>query len=180
MLPVMALCLSAGALVGCAGEPLPLYRPFSRRAGFSEVQTAPGRFQVTYQGTPGMSDGAAAELAKLRAAELARMLGRPYLRVVDVRMSGRTYTDYDPAWYTTDSYLDRDGHPHYHQRVLREARYDTYSVPVAVLVVEMLDEPAPDAFAAQAIWERGESSGLVSGGAGPLGRPKTRSASGPS
>lgn len=151
----------AASLAGCASEPLPLYRPFERRAGYSEVRVAPDRFQVTYQGTPGMSDGAAAELAKLRAAELARLTGRPWFRVLDVRMSGRSYTDYDPAWWTTDSYIDRDGHPHYHQRMLREARLDTYSVPVAVLIIELLDEPAPDAFNANELWDRAAGSDLV-------------------
>ncbi len=157
------MLLIAGLLTfgGCASKPLPLYRSFERRAGFSEVQTAPNRFQITYQGTPGMSDGAAAELAKLRAAELARLRGKPYLRIHDVRMSSRTYTDYEPAWYTTDSYIDRDGHPHYHQRLLREANYDVYSVPVAVLGVELLDEPADDALGAEEVWLSGEVGGLV-------------------
>jgi hypothetical protein len=158
---VCALVVVASLVLGCASEPLPLYRPFSRRAGYSEVQVAPGRFQVTYQGTPGMSDGVAAEYAKVRAAELAHMAGKPYLRVVSLEMGSRAYTDYDPAWYTTDSYLDRDGHPHYHQRLLREASYDTYSVPVAILVVEMLDEPAADAFATSDLREQATHSGLL-------------------
>jgi hypothetical protein len=157
---ILLFVISTGS-AGCASEPLPLYRPFERRAGYSEVQIAPDRYQVTYQGTPGMSDGAAAELAKLRAAELARLLGKSHIRAVDLRMSGRTYTDYEPAWWTTDSYLDRDGHSHYHQRLLREAYYDTYSVPVAVLVVELLNTPAPDALDAQEVWERAFETGLV-------------------
>jgi hypothetical protein len=165
MIRSAVLCLvllGAGLeLAGCASEPLPLYRPFSRRAGYSEVQLAPGRFQVTYQGTPGMSDGAAAEFAKLRAAEVAQRLGKPYLRVISLQMGSRAYTDYDPAWYTTESYYDRDGHPHYHQRLLREASYDTYGVPVAVMTVDLLDGPAPDAFSTLELWQQAAESGLV-------------------
>lgn len=148
-------------MIGCAGDPLPLYRPFERRAGYSEVQVAPDRYQVTYQGTPGMSDGAAAELAKLRAAELARLLSRSHIRIVDLRMGGRTYTEYEPAWWTTDSFVDRDGHRHYHQRLLREGYYDSYSVPVTVMVVELLDSPAPDALSAQEVWEQAVATKLV-------------------
>ena len=150
----------AGA-TGCASEPLPLYRPFARQAGFSEVEIAPSRYQVTYQGTPGMSDGAAAEFAKLRAAELARAAGKEHFRVADLRMNSRTYMDYEPAWYTTDSFTDSDGDTHYHQRMLREGHYETYSVPVAVMVVELLDGPAPDTFNAQEVWERAMRTGLV-------------------
>lgn len=158
---LLTLIFALISATGCASEPLPLYRPFERRAGFSEVQVAPDRYRVTYQGTPGMSDGAAAELATLRAAELARILGKSHFRVVDVQMSGRTYTDYEPAWWTTDSHFDHDGHPHYHQRLLREAYYDTYSVPVAVMVVELLDAAAPDALDAKEVWDRAETSGLI-------------------
>ena len=174
VLSVLALVFAA-EIAGCQGEPLPLYRPFSRRAGYSEVQVAPGRFQVTYQGTPGMSDGAAAEYAKVRAAELAQRLGKPYLRVVALEMDSRAYTDYDPAWYTTDSYLDASGHPHYHQRLLREASYDTYGVPVAVMTVELLDQSAPDAFTTAEIWEQAANMGLISP---PATRPTTRPAGG--
>src|SRR5688572_15802546 len=155
------LLVFAAELVGCQSEPLPLYRPFSRRAGYSEVQVAPGRFQVTYQGTPGMSDGTAAEYAKVRAADLPQRLGKPYPREMAREMGSRAYTDYDPAWYTTDSYLDSSGHPHYHQRLLREASYDTYGVPVAVMTVELLDQPAPDAFSTSELWEQAARSGLL-------------------
>lgn len=164
--PMSALrrAILAGMLVGagCAYEAQPPYRPYRNRAGYSEVLLAPSRFQVTYQGTPGMSDGAAAEYAKIRAAELAQRAGKPYLRVVALEMGGRVYNDYEPAWWATDSFMGEDGHHHYHQRLLREPYYDTYSVPVAVLTVELLDQPAAEAMGVQDILEQGIASGLVS------------------
>lgn len=156
-----AITLLLLVTVGCAYDALPPYRAYENRAGYSEVLLAPSRFQVTYQGTPGMSDGAAAEYAKIRAAELAAAMGMSYLRVVALEMGQRTYSDYEPAWWATDSFMDDDGHHHYHQQLLREPYYDTYGVPVAVLTVDLLDGSAPDALSVEEIWQRGLESGLV-------------------
>ena len=157
---LLVLALLAGELAGCASDPLPLYRPFSRRAGYSDVEIAPGRFRVTYQGTPGMSDGTAAELAKLRAADLARARSMPYLRILELTLTSRTYSQYEPAWYSADPHY-RDGHPYYHQRLIREGHFDVYSVPVAVLDVELLKQEVQGAFEAEQLWRSGGASGLI-------------------
>lgn len=138
-LPYLVLVAMLGWWVsGCASDP---YRPFDNGIGYSEAEVAPDLWQVIYEGPRRMSYGEATELAKRRAAELAKRAGKPYFRIIDLQPLSRVHTD---IYRNFDPYDRRERRSLYGPRYDLEA--DTYARPGAILRVRLLDEPEPDAF----------------------------------
>jgi len=83
--PVFALALAA-----CATTPT-VYQPAvgPEAVGYSEYRIEPGRYRITFQGGPGAPADYVADLALLRAADLAIADGYDWFRVSDRFLQGR-------------------------------------------------------------------------------------------
>ena len=143
----------AGSSISCAGS---LYRPHNGRLGYSEAEVSPNVFEVYFEGSERMSMGSAKQYARARAAELTLARGMSHFRVLSAGNSSRVQVD-----RRTD-YVDR-GYDHRGRDLgTDQITYnDVYSQPVAVLTIEMLSEPADDAFLAQQVYDESVASGII-------------------
>ena len=145
------LTMFALPLVGCAG---PLYRPYDGKIGFSEAEVSPNTFTVFYDGTSKMSFGTATSFARARAAEIALDRGFGYFRVISAGNSTRTQVER----YLADrpagvGHRDELGDPY--------PISDFYEVPVAQMTIELLRDPAEDAFRAQQVYDEAVAMGII-------------------
>lgn len=83
---VVALALGGCALTSATG-----YRPAGSDGGYTELQLGPDLFRVAFQGNPYTSQERVADMALLRAADLALTHSAPYFVVLSQLRQSRSY-----------------------------------------------------------------------------------------
>ena len=157
--------------LAAAGCSTPDYRPYRSGVGYSEAQIAPREFDVIYEGPDSMSVGEAVELAKVRAAEVALLNGKPHFEILE-REAGQTLeADYDPGLYGGGPRLGVGLGTGYRRGVGVGlgttigtgfgGGYDVDDHPVAVLRVVLLDEPTENSFDADVVLADARARGLL-------------------
>ena len=141
-LTVLVLVLCFG---GCRGDAV-AYRPYGDGIGYDHVRLRPGELYVLYSGPPGMTFAGAAELAKVRAAELALAEGATHFRVLDVTRTVNAIGEFRPGVPEPTVGLlggyNNGGFP---------ARYKVTEHPTVTLRIEPLGGPAEGALDARRV-----------------------------
>ena len=98
--------LAALALGGCALSSATGYAPAGSDGGYSELQLAPDVFRVAFQGNPYTSQERVADMALLRAADLALAHGASYFVVLQQLRQSSSFPNppLTPFPYTTYGY----------------------------------------------------------------------------
>ena len=83
--PIALALTTALALAGCATPIATHFAPASgpQAMGFSEYKIEPGRYRVTFRGSPGAPSNQVADYALLRAADLTLADGYDWFRISD-------------------------------------------------------------------------------------------------
>jgi hypothetical protein len=98
--------LLAVAFGGCALTNVTRYEPAGSDGGYSELQLGPDLFRVAFQGNPYTSQERVADMALLRAADLALAHGASYFVVVQQLRESRSFPTppFTPFPYTSYGY----------------------------------------------------------------------------
>lgn len=145
-------------LIGCAS---PAYRAFDGTAGYSQAQTAPGEWDVSYVAPAGMAPAQAIELATIRAAEIAIERGKSYLEIVKRENSVISSTESSAPY--TDVYERVDGDGRRRSQVFTQSGgVRTINRPATIVTVTLLDAPTARSLEAQSILDDARARGLLS------------------
>lgn len=100
---VLLLTLTFG---GCALASATGYQPAGSDGGYSQLQLAPDMFRIAFQGNTYTSQEQVADMALLRAAELALAQGAPYFVVLNQLRESRSFPNapYAPFPYASHGY----------------------------------------------------------------------------
>jgi len=81
----LVIALLAGLALNACATPQKLYQAAAgpRSVGYSEYPVEPGRYRITFRGGPGATPQRVADLALIRAADLALAEGYDWFRVAD-------------------------------------------------------------------------------------------------
>jgi hypothetical protein len=144
--------LVALALGGCALTSATGYEPAGSDGGYSELQLGPDLFRIAFQGNPYTSQERVADLALLRAADLALAHGASYFVVLQQLRESRSFptSPFVPFPYTSYGYgygywgppntgiVVRDHRAELAIRLLREQPQSSVSAYSATLLREEL------------------------------------------
>jgi hypothetical protein len=100
---VLLLALTFG---GCALASATGYQPAGSDGGYSQLQLAPDMYRIAFQGNTYTSQDRVADMALLRAAELALAQGAPYFVVLNQLRESRSFPNapYVPFPYASYGY----------------------------------------------------------------------------
>ena len=143
--------LLAGAVLGGGCRPEAPYRPYGHGVGYDHVRLRPGELHVLYGGPSGMSFAQAAELAKVRAAELALREGATHFRVLAVSRQVNAVGAVRPGVPEPSVGLPGGGFGGGFGDGGFPARYQVTEHPTVVLRVEPLAGPAEGALDARRV-----------------------------
>lgn len=150
MRTVQGLVLVAAVLVGgCALTSATAYQPAGSDGGYTELQLAPDMFRVAFQGNPYTSQERVADMALLRAADLALARGATYFVVINQLRESRSLQNPPVVTAPYVSYGYAFWGPANSPIIVRDHR--------AELAIRLLrDEPGPGASAYSALLLREE------------------------
>jgi hypothetical protein len=144
-------------LAGCAS---PAYRAFDGSIGYSQAQTAPSEWDVSFVAPADMGPARSIELATLRAAELTLQQNKSHFEIVQRENS--TLTSLERTAPFTDIYesIDRDGGRR-NQVFTQSGGVRTVNRPATMLTVKLLDAPSDRSLDARAIVDDARRRGLL-------------------
>ncbi len=147
---VLLLALTFG---GCALASASGYQPSGPDGGYSELQLAPDMFRVAFQGNTYTSRERVADLALLRAAELALTNGAPYFVVLNQLREFRSLQS--PLYVTAPPYVGYASYGYaYTGSPLPPIIVQDYRTELAIRLLR--EDPAPSASAYSAALLRDE------------------------
>lgn len=143
---VLVLAVMVG---GCALTGATAYQPAGADGGYTELQLAPDMFRVAFQGNPYTSQERVADMALLRAADLALARGAPYFVVINQLRQSRSLPNPPVVTIPYASYGHAFWGPANSPMIVQDHR--------AELAIRLLrDEPGPGASAYSALLLREE------------------------
>ncbi|MDB5103186.1 MAG: hypothetical protein JWP91_875 [Fibrobacteres bacterium] len=148
-------------LAGCAALFPPNYRPYSDQVGFSDVQVARNTWEVSYVGPADFTEIQAKKMALLRAAELTRIAGARWFRIVSedthsrkTRLTSREVTS-KPV---KDTAFAREDAP----KVVHETTTSQDAwIPMVTLVIAVEKAESAETLDAEVLVRDGKASGLL-------------------
>lgn len=144
-------------LLGCSS---PAYRAFDGTAGYSQAQTAPGEWDVSYIAPGDLAPAHAIELATIRAAELTVQHGKSHFEIV--KRENSVISSTESAAPYTDVYERIDGDGRKRTQVFSQSgAVRTVNRPATILTVTLLDAPTPRSLDARAILDDAQARGLL-------------------
>ncbi len=157
----LLLLLGLLYLAGCAGFFPPNYRPYSNQVGFSDVQIAKNTYEVNYVGPAEFTEIQAKKMAILRAAELTRIAGFRWFRIVSedeksrkIRLTSKEVTTKpmkDTAFARADA-----------PKVVQEVTTSQDAwIPIVTLVIVVEQAESAETLDAETVLREGRASGLL-------------------
>jgi hypothetical protein len=163
LLPALPALLAGLVLLlsGCAGLFPPNYRSYSDGVGFSDVQVAKDTWEVSYVGPAEFNELQAKKMAILRAAELTRLSGRRWFRIVsqdtDARKVRRVSHEVTRKPAVDTLFAPKDAPQVVQETTTREDAW----IPSAVLVFVTLAGETEETLDSEAVLREGRASGLL-------------------
>ena len=134
-------------LQACSALFPPDYRPYSHQAGYSDAQIAQDTYEVGYVGPADCTEIQAKKMAILRSAELTRIAGGHWFRIVSE---------------TAESRKSRKTSHEVTSKPVKETttREDTW-IPIVTLVIKMEPAETAETLDAETVLREGRASGLL-------------------
>ena len=151
------LCLSGVLLMGCSS---PVYRAFDGIAGYSQAQTAPAEWDVSFVASADAGPARAIELATIRAAEIALQHGMGFFEILKRESSTLTSTETSAPYTDVYEGIDRDGRRR-SQVFSHSGGVRTVNRPAAMLTVRLLRDPSERSLDARAILNDARARGIL-------------------
>lgn len=148
-------------LSACSALFPPKYRPYSNEVGYSDVQIAKDRYEVSYTGPAEFTEIQAKKMAIVRAAELARNAGTRWFRIVAEESSSRK-TRVSSKEVTRKPVNDSDAARPDAPLVVKETttRQDAW-IPLAHLVIELEQAETEETLDADAVIREARTGGVL-------------------
>lgn len=150
--------VAALVVAGCSASPA--YRAFDGLAGYSQAQTAPTEWDVSFVAPPEMGPARAIELATVRAAEVALQHGRSHFEVLKRENSTLSSTESSAPFTDIYDSVDRDGRRR-SQVFSQSGGVRTINRSATMLTVKLLDAPSDRSLDARAILEDARTRGIL-------------------
>lgn len=157
-----ALFLSGLLLLqACSALFPPDYRPYSHQAGYSDAQIAKDTYEVGYVGPAEFMEIQAKKMAILRAAELTRIAGGRWFRIVseaaESRKIRKTSHEVTSKPVKDTLFAASDAPTEVKETTTRE---DTW-IPIVTLVIKMEPAETAETLDAETVLREGRASGLL-------------------